>query len=45
MQPEVDPLAQFTEIRAIMERSSRFLSLSGLLMFNRHERGPRVPAS
>lgn len=30
MQPEVDPLAQLTEIRAIMERSSRFLSLSGL---------------
>lgn len=28
MQP--DPLAQLTEIRAIMERSSRFLSLSGL---------------
>lgn len=25
-----DPLAQLTEIRAIMERSSRFLSLSGL---------------
>ncbi len=30
MQPEVDPLTQLTEIRAIMERSSRFLSLSGL---------------
>lgn len=30
MQPELDPLAQLTEIRAIMERSSRFLSLSGL---------------
>ncbi len=30
MQPAVDPLAQLTEIRAIMERSSRFLSLSGL---------------
>jgi hypothetical protein len=30
MQSEVDPLAQLTEIRAIMERSSRFLSLSGL---------------
>ncbi len=28
MQP--DPIAQLTEIRAIMERSSRFLSLSGL---------------
>ena len=26
----VDPLAQLTEIRAITERSSRFLSLSGL---------------
>ena len=25
-----DPLAQLTEIRAIMERSSRFISLSGL---------------
>jgi len=25
-----DPLAQLTEIRAIIERSSRFLSLSGL---------------
>ncbi len=30
MQTPVDPLAQLTEIRAIMERSSRFLSLSGL---------------
>jgi hypothetical protein len=30
MQPATDPLAQLTEIRAIMERSSRFLSLSGL---------------
>ena len=31
MQPaNPDPLAQLTEIRAIMERSSRFLSLSGL---------------
>lgn len=30
MQSEVDPLAQLSEIRAIMERSSRFLSLSGL---------------
>ena len=31
MKPAVqDPLAQLTEIRAIMERSSRFLSLSGL---------------
>ncbi len=28
--PAVDPLAQLTEIRAIMERSSRFISLSGL---------------
>ena len=28
--PPSDPLAQLTEIRAIMERSSRFLSLSGL---------------
>ena len=28
--PVTDPLAQLTEIRAIMERSSRFLSLSGL---------------
>ena len=30
MKPAVDPLAQLTEIRAIMERSSRFISLSGL---------------
>lgn len=30
MKPATDPLAQLTEIRAIMERSSRFLSLSGL---------------
>ena len=30
MNPAVDPLAQLTEIRAIMERSSRYLSLSGL---------------
>lgn len=30
MQPALDPLAQLTEIRAIMERSARFLSLSGL---------------
>ena len=30
MQPATDPLAQLTEIRAIMERSSRFISLSGL---------------
>ncbi|MBC7446789.1 MAG: hypothetical protein H7330_01890 [Hymenobacteraceae bacterium] len=30
MPPSLDPLAQLTEIRAIMERSSRFLSLSGL---------------
>ena len=30
MKPAADPLAQLTEIRAIMERSSRFLSLSGL---------------
>ncbi|WP_240731787.1 hypothetical protein [Hymenobacter radiodurans] len=30
MNSAVDPLAQLTEIRAIMERSSRFLSLSGL---------------
>lgn len=30
MQSEVDPLAQLTEIRSLMERSSRFLSLSGL---------------
>ncbi|SES94026.1 hypothetical protein [Hymenobacter actinosclerus] len=29
-QPTPDPLAQLTEIRAIMERSSRFISLSGL---------------
>ncbi|GAB3235260.1 hypothetical protein GCM10027346_24800 [Hymenobacter seoulensis] len=29
-QPATDPLAQLTEIRAIMERSSRFISLSGL---------------
>ena len=28
--PTTDPLAQLTEIRAIMERSSRFISLSGL---------------
>lgn len=28
--PVTDPLAQLTEIRAIMERSSRFISLSGL---------------
>lgn len=28
--PATDPLAQLTEIRAIMERSSRFISLSGL---------------
>ncbi|MFD2786603.1 hypothetical protein [Hymenobacter rubripertinctus] len=28
--PPTDPLAQLTEIRAIMERSSRFISLSGL---------------
>ncbi|QNH63140.1 hypothetical protein [Hymenobacter sediminicola] len=28
--PAVDPLVQLTEIRAIMERSSRFISLSGL---------------
>ncbi|GAB2769147.1 hypothetical protein HNQ93_000276 [Hymenobacter luteus] len=28
--PGPDPLAQLTEIRAIMERSSRFISLSGL---------------
>ncbi|MDF7813393.1 hypothetical protein [Hymenobacter sp. YC55] len=28
--PAVDPLAQLTEIRSIMERSSRFISLSGL---------------
>ncbi len=28
--PSTDPLAQLTEIRAIMERSSRFISLSGL---------------
>ncbi|WP_375435617.1 hypothetical protein [uncultured Hymenobacter sp.] len=28
--PALDPLAQLTEIRAIMERSSRFISLSGL---------------
>ncbi|MBO3272660.1 hypothetical protein [Hymenobacter defluvii] len=30
MKPVTDPLAQLTEIRAIMERSSRFISLSGL---------------
>jgi hypothetical protein len=30
MTPAVDPLAQLTEIRAIMERSSRYISLSGL---------------
>ncbi|TYZ06761.1 hypothetical protein FY528_17010 [Hymenobacter lutimineralis] len=30
MKPTVDPLAQLTEIRTIMERSSRFISLSGL---------------
>ncbi|GGE95587.1 hypothetical protein [Hymenobacter cavernae] len=30
MKPATDPLAQLTEIRAIMERSSRFISLSGL---------------
>lgn len=30
MPAELDPLAQLTEIRALMERSSRFLSLSGL---------------
>ncbi|SNC75104.1 hypothetical protein SAMN06265337_2706 [Hymenobacter gelipurpurascens] len=30
IQPATDPLAQLTEIRAIMERSSRFISLSGL---------------
>ncbi|SHI61641.1 hypothetical protein SAMN02745146_1190 [Hymenobacter daecheongensis DSM 21074] len=30
MKSAPDPLAQLTEIRAIMERSSRFLSLSGL---------------
>ncbi|HLK97154.1 MAG TPA: hypothetical protein VK364_05245 [Hymenobacter sp.] len=30
MKPAIDPLAQLTEIRAIMERSSRFISLSGL---------------
>ena len=30
MKPTTDPLAQLTEIRAIMERSSRFISLSGL---------------
>ncbi len=30
MKPAVDPLAQLTEIRAMMERSSRFISLSGL---------------
>jgi hypothetical protein len=30
MKQAVDPLAQLTEIRAIMERSSRFISLSGL---------------
>lgn len=30
LQTPPDPLAQLTEIRAIMERSSRFLSLSGL---------------
>ncbi|KAA9338381.1 hypothetical protein F0P96_05980 [Hymenobacter busanensis] len=30
MKPAVDPLAQLTEIRSIMERSSRFISLSGL---------------
>ena len=29
-QPTPNPLAQLTEIRAIMERSSRFISLSGL---------------
>ncbi|UPL48220.1 hypothetical protein [Hymenobacter sublimis] len=28
--PATDPLVQLTEIRAIMERSSRFISLSGL---------------
>ncbi|AHJ98846.1 hypothetical protein [Hymenobacter swuensis] len=28
--PIIDPLAQLTEIRSIMERSSRFISLSGL---------------
>lgn len=30
MKPAVDPLAQLAEIRTIMERSSRFISLSGL---------------
>ncbi|GAA3954405.1 hypothetical protein [Hymenobacter algoricola] len=30
MKSATDPLAQLTEIRAIMERSSRFVSLSGL---------------
>ncbi|OON69021.1 hypothetical protein [Hymenobacter sp. CRA2] len=30
MKPAVDPLAQLAEIRSIMERSSRFISLSGL---------------
>jgi hypothetical protein len=30
MKPAADPLAQLTEIRSIMERSSRFISLSGL---------------
>jgi hypothetical protein len=30
MKPAVDPLAQLAEIRSMMERSSRFISLSGL---------------